>query len=97
MRTLLAVAVAALAAAPAAGARTHAPPLDQRLARALAVPHIAQSRSGAAVLDLTTGRAVFGQNGRRLVEERYTWTRVTDTYESLYQAAVAEHTPRRPR
>src|SRR5207244_1384860 len=56
-------AVAALAAAPAAGARTHAPPLDQRLARALAVPHIAQSRSGAAVLDLTTGRAVFGQNG----------------------------------
>jgi glycosyltransferase involved in cell wall biosynthesis len=39
--------------------------------------------------------AVFGQNGRRLVEERYTWTRVTDTYESLYQAAVAEHKPRR--
>ena len=63
MRTLLTVAAAvALTAAPAAGARTHAPPLEQRLARALAVPHIAQSLSGAAVLDLTTGRAVFGQN-----------------------------------
>jgi glycosyltransferase involved in cell wall biosynthesis len=33
--------------------------------------------------------AVFGRNGRRLVEERYTWTRVTDTYEAVYQEAVA--------
>jgi glycosyltransferase involved in cell wall biosynthesis len=32
--------------------------------------------------------AVFGANGRRLVEERYTWTRVTDAYEALYQEAV---------
>jgi D-alanyl-D-alanine carboxypeptidase/D-alanyl-D-alanine-endopeptidase (penicillin-binding protein 4) len=62
-RLVVAAAVAALAAAPAAGARSQAPPLDQRLARALAVPHISQSRSGAAVLDLATGRAIFGQNG----------------------------------
>jgi glycosyltransferase involved in cell wall biosynthesis len=33
--------------------------------------------------------AVLGANGRRLVEERYTWTRVTDAYERLYQEAVA--------
>src|SRR5437868_14948247 len=63
MRWLLAAAAVALAAAPVAAAGSKAPPLDQRLARALAVPHVSQSRSGAAVLDLATGRAVFGHNG----------------------------------
>jgi len=32
--------------------------------------------------------AVLGSNGRRLVEERYTWTRVTDAYEALYREAL---------
>lgn len=34
--------------------------------------------------------AVFGGNGQRLVQERYTWTRVTDAYEAVYREAVRE-------
>jgi glycosyltransferase involved in cell wall biosynthesis len=32
--------------------------------------------------------AVLGGNGRRLVQERYTWTRVADAYETLYRAVL---------
>ncbi len=70
----LAVAVAALfvaGAAVAAGtvpaaaaARPEAAELDlgTRLGRALAVPHVNQSRTAAVVVDLATGRLVFARN-----------------------------------
>jgi len=32
--------------------------------------------------------ARLGANGRRLIQQRYTWTRVTDAYEALYREAV---------
>ncbi|HEX7180579.1 MAG TPA: glycosyltransferase family 4 protein [Thermoanaerobaculia bacterium] len=32
----------------------------------------------------------MGSRGRKLVEDRFTWTRVTDAYESIYLDAVAE-------
>ncbi len=52
------VALAALAiAAPASAA-----PLAQRLARAIAVPHVAPAATGAVAVDLSTGRTVFTQN-----------------------------------
>jgi serine-type D-Ala-D-Ala carboxypeptidase/endopeptidase (penicillin-binding protein 4) len=62
MRRLAAAALVALVAAPAAAGRPQAPPLGQRLARALTVPHVSPTRSGAAVVDLATGRAVFSHN-----------------------------------
>lgn len=39
--------------------------------------------------------AVFGRNGRRLVEDHYTWTRVTDIYETLYQDTFRNEEERR--
>jgi glycosyltransferase involved in cell wall biosynthesis len=36
--------------------------------------------------------AVLGGNGRRLVEDRYTWTRVTDAYEAVYRDVVGSTT-----
>lgn len=58
MRRVALVAVAALVlAAPASAA-----PLAQRLARAIAVPHVAPGATGAVVVDLTTGRTLFDQN-----------------------------------
>jgi D-alanyl-D-alanine carboxypeptidase/D-alanyl-D-alanine-endopeptidase (penicillin-binding protein 4) len=52
------VAVLSLAAPAAAQA-----PLEGRLERALSVPHVALTRSGAAVIDLETGEVVFAHNG----------------------------------
>jgi len=40
-------------------------PLQQRLAKALAVPHVAASRSAAVAIDLSTGEAVFSRNAAR--------------------------------
>lgn len=65
-RGLVAVfACAAAVAFPAAEATGSAStrPLTERLARALAVPHISVSRSAAMAFDLTTGAVVFGRNG----------------------------------
>lgn len=64
LRTGLAVLVACAAAAvafPGAGAMgsSSSKPLTQRLARALAVPHLRVAQSAAVALDLTTGTAVF--------------------------------------
>ena len=56
----LAAALALLGAVPAPAATGS---LEQRLARALAVPHVSLARSGAAVLDLTTGKPLFVHNG----------------------------------
>jgi D-alanyl-D-alanine carboxypeptidase/D-alanyl-D-alanine-endopeptidase (penicillin-binding protein 4) len=58
MRRVALVAVAALVlAAPASAA-----PLAQRLARAIAVPHVALTATGAVAIDLATGRTLFTQN-----------------------------------
>ena len=65
MRPLAAVAalLAALALAAAAAAQTRAEPtLQQRLARALRVPHVQPSRTGALAVELATGKTVFTRN-----------------------------------
>ena len=59
-RRLFAVFLAAaFLAPPAAAAQT---PLARKLSRALAVPHVAKSRSAALVVDLTTGKPVYTHN-----------------------------------
>jgi serine-type D-Ala-D-Ala carboxypeptidase/endopeptidase (penicillin-binding protein 4) len=60
---LLAVLVAALALAGAAAAQTRVDPvLQKRLARALVVPHVRPSQTGALAVDLGTGETVYAQN-----------------------------------
>jgi serine-type D-Ala-D-Ala carboxypeptidase/endopeptidase (penicillin-binding protein 4) len=60
--------VAAVAGASAATARPEAPPLANRLARALSVPHVPPSRSAAVAFDLRSGQTVFARNqGRALI------------------------------
>jgi serine-type D-Ala-D-Ala carboxypeptidase/endopeptidase (penicillin-binding protein 4) len=64
-RALAAVlACAAAVAFPTAGATGSASsnPLTQRLAKALAVPHVPAAHSAAVALDLSTGAVVFGRN-----------------------------------
>jgi D-alanyl-D-alanine carboxypeptidase/D-alanyl-D-alanine-endopeptidase (penicillin-binding protein 4) len=63
-RGLAVLACAAAVAFPAAEATgsSSTKPLSERLARALAVPHVSVSRSAAVALDLTTGSVVFGRN-----------------------------------
>jgi D-alanyl-D-alanine carboxypeptidase/D-alanyl-D-alanine-endopeptidase (penicillin-binding protein 4) len=59
LRLLSTLAVALAFAAPAA-AQT---PLETRLARALAVPHVPLAQSAAAVVDLQSGRSLYVHNG----------------------------------
>jgi D-alanyl-D-alanine carboxypeptidase/D-alanyl-D-alanine-endopeptidase (penicillin-binding protein 4) len=61
-RRLLAVALAAvfLSSAPAATAGPTS--LARKLSKALAVPHVAKSRTGAVAINLTTGKAVYAHN-----------------------------------
>jgi D-alanyl-D-alanine carboxypeptidase/D-alanyl-D-alanine-endopeptidase (penicillin-binding protein 4) len=60
-RRLLAAFVAALVLVPpAAGAGQT--PLARRLSRALAVPHVAKSRTAAVAIDLTTGKQLYAHN-----------------------------------
>ena len=47
---------------PLASARVSAQPLPTRLARALAVPHVNHTRSGAVAVDLVDGGVVFERN-----------------------------------
>ena len=62
---LVAVCLAALSAAAPAGTRPEpASSLSLRLARALAVPHVARSASAAIALDLQTGKVVFQRNAK---------------------------------
>jgi serine-type D-Ala-D-Ala carboxypeptidase/endopeptidase (penicillin-binding protein 4) len=66
MRRALAAVLActaALAFAPAgATGSASSRPLSERLARALAVPHVPAAHSGAVALDLSTGAVVFARN-----------------------------------
>jgi len=58
---LAAAAVVSVALVPAAQARPGST-LPQRLARALRAPHLDPGRTGAIVLDLTSGRTVFARH-----------------------------------
>jgi D-alanyl-D-alanine carboxypeptidase/D-alanyl-D-alanine-endopeptidase (penicillin-binding protein 4) len=60
----LAALAALLALAAPAQARTDAPALHARLAKALAVPHVDPRRTGALAVDLRTGEVVFQRNAR---------------------------------
>jgi serine-type D-Ala-D-Ala carboxypeptidase/endopeptidase (penicillin-binding protein 4) len=59
-RRVLMVLLGALVLAASAGASGSA--LDQRLAKALAVPHVSRARTAALVFDLQTGTTVFAQH-----------------------------------
>jgi serine-type D-Ala-D-Ala carboxypeptidase/endopeptidase (penicillin-binding protein 4) len=61
-RAAAAAAVLAALAAPAAAAAAQGSPLETRLAQALHVPHVSPAASAAAVVDLSTGQAVFSRN-----------------------------------
>jgi D-alanyl-D-alanine carboxypeptidase/D-alanyl-D-alanine-endopeptidase (penicillin-binding protein 4) len=58
---LACTAALAFAAAGATGSAS-SKPLSERLARALAVPHVPAAYSGAVALDLSTGAVVFARN-----------------------------------
>ncbi len=60
-RRVLAVFLAALFFAPPASAAGQTP-LARRLSRALAVPHVAKSRTAAVAVDLTTGKKLYAHN-----------------------------------
>jgi D-alanyl-D-alanine carboxypeptidase/D-alanyl-D-alanine-endopeptidase (penicillin-binding protein 4) len=64
LAVLLALAALATPAAAASGP-ARATPLEQRLARALRVPHVAPARSAAVALDLATGTVLYSQNSTR--------------------------------
>jgi D-alanyl-D-alanine carboxypeptidase/D-alanyl-D-alanine-endopeptidase (penicillin-binding protein 4) len=57
-------------AAPVANAAAPAPPtaLQRKLAHALRVPHVSPTRSAAIAVDLTSGAALYTQNGSRPLE-----------------------------
>jgi serine-type D-Ala-D-Ala carboxypeptidase/endopeptidase (penicillin-binding protein 4) len=65
LRLLAAVAALALAAPAPAGAALS---LQQRLAKALAVPHIQASQTGVVAVDLRSGDRVFTLNERRALQ-----------------------------
>jgi D-alanyl-D-alanine carboxypeptidase/D-alanyl-D-alanine-endopeptidase (penicillin-binding protein 4) len=58
-RLLVAVVTALLLAGPAGAGGS---PLAKRLARALAVPHVSQARTGAVAFDLQTGATLFSEH-----------------------------------
>ena len=78
---LLAVALALALAAPATSA-SGAPPLRERLARALAVPHVARGLTTALAVDLATGAAVYSQNPGKPLAPAST-EKLTVTYAAL--------------
>jgi serine-type D-Ala-D-Ala carboxypeptidase/endopeptidase (penicillin-binding protein 4) len=62
LAAVLACAAALAFAAAGATGSASSKPLSERLARALAVPHVPASHSGAVALDLSTGAVVFARN-----------------------------------
>jgi D-alanyl-D-alanine carboxypeptidase/D-alanyl-D-alanine-endopeptidase (penicillin-binding protein 4) len=68
-RRLLALAAAfLLLPASSASARVDDAALQRKLGRALAVPHVAPSRSGAVAVDLEAGTVLYGHNARLALE-----------------------------
>jgi D-alanyl-D-alanine carboxypeptidase/D-alanyl-D-alanine-endopeptidase (penicillin-binding protein 4) len=63
-RLLVGIVTLSLGAGGAASAvaRSEAPPLATRLARALSVPHVRAARSAAVAVDLADGRTVFARH-----------------------------------
>jgi len=61
---LAAVVLAILLLAPPSAVAAGQTPLARKLSRALAVPHVARSRSAALAVDLTTGKQLYAQNLR---------------------------------
>jgi serine-type D-Ala-D-Ala carboxypeptidase/endopeptidase (penicillin-binding protein 4) len=59
---VLACTAAAVFPVAASNSSASTKPLPQRLAQALAVPHVAAARTGAIAFDLTNGTAVFERN-----------------------------------
>jgi serine-type D-Ala-D-Ala carboxypeptidase/endopeptidase (penicillin-binding protein 4) len=62
LAAVLACAAALAFAAAGATGSASSKPLSERLARALAVPHVPAAHSGAVALDLSTGAVVFARN-----------------------------------
>jgi D-alanyl-D-alanine carboxypeptidase/D-alanyl-D-alanine-endopeptidase (penicillin-binding protein 4) len=62
---LLCAVIALAAALVLPGPAQAAPPLGERLAKALAVPHVRSDQTGAVAIDLRTGRKVFALNEQR--------------------------------
>jgi serine-type D-Ala-D-Ala carboxypeptidase/endopeptidase (penicillin-binding protein 4) len=61
---LAAVVLAFVLLAPSSAAAAEQTPLARKLSRALAVPHVARSRSAALAVDLTSGKRLYAQNLR---------------------------------
>ena len=61
-RRLLAVALAAIFLSSAPAATAGPTSLARKLSKALSVPHVAKSRTGAVAIDLATGKAVYAHN-----------------------------------
>ena len=64
MPRIAAVALAVVLLAPSPAAAAGQTPLSRKLSRALAVPHVARSRTSALAVDLTTGRLLYARNLR---------------------------------
>jgi serine-type D-Ala-D-Ala carboxypeptidase/endopeptidase (penicillin-binding protein 4) len=64
LRRLLAVALAAVFLSPSPAVAAGQTPLARKLSRALSVPQVAKSRTGAVAVDLATGRPVYAHNLR---------------------------------
>ena len=64
LRRLLAGLLALAVLAPASASGASETPLARRLAQALAVPHVAKTRSAALAVDLATGKQLYAQNLR---------------------------------
>ena len=62
LRRLLPVLAALACLAPQGAAASNQTPLARRLSRALAVPHVAKSRSAALAVDLVTGKQLYARN-----------------------------------
>jgi D-alanyl-D-alanine carboxypeptidase/D-alanyl-D-alanine-endopeptidase (penicillin-binding protein 4) len=59
---LAAVVLAVVLLAPPAAGAAGQTPLARKLSRALAVPHVAKSRTSALAVDLTSGRQLYARN-----------------------------------
>ena len=59
---LCAALVAFVLVAPATASGAGQTPLARKLSKALAVPHVARSRTAAVAVDLTTGRQLYARN-----------------------------------